>query len=225
MDLNSLYSLSQTNRKVCALVESYIKTHSQQQFTITNEFFTPLNYMYNRAISFSQYVTYLRINIFNWNIRYLRGIMYEFINLKKMYVCTSTYNQPADLIKENVGHLIFDGKSFQTYSEWFELSCRCPDLEMLELKQVNLKDINITGEPLRFRKLKTFKFVFHSNEQLQKLQAIFKDTNTQLIFWYQTVYKVWIISQLNKKSLSTNNCVSNKLKKIKSINKLNRNLS
>lgn len=102
-------------------------------------------------------------------------------NLNKVHVHTNYY-QPIDSVFPQVRHFIFDGSNFQEYSQLHKLSCLYPNLETLELRQINLTGNFLTGDRLKFHKLKKFEFKYHNNEQLQQLQATFKDTNTKLTY-------------------------------------------
>lgn len=62
LDLNSLQSLSKTNRKCIQLVDSYVKQHSEKQgtFTMTNEICVSINLDYKRLNEFRQNFVELR---------------------------------------------------------------------------------------------------------------------------------------------------------------------
>lgn len=131
LDLHSLQSLFRTNKKCSHLVDSYVSRHSKKQgtFIITNEFFTPFNSEYKRLDEFSKHVYSLRVNIVNHNVIELRNIIKKFHYLYKLHVYTSGFNQPTDVIVPQVKHLIFDGLTFHAYTEFYDLSISCPDLE------------------------------------------------------------------------------------------------
>lgn len=175
LDLNSLQSLCKTNRKCSQLVDNFVKQHSEQQhtFVITNEFFTSLNSDYKQLDNkFANYVTNLRVNIYNYNLTELRVMIEQFYNLNKLYVYTSGSNQPGDLIVPQVRHFIFDGKYFNKFS------CLCPELESLELKQPNLHGSKSRVESLLFRKLEGFTYIFHYSSQVttKKISTIYFNT-------------------------------------------------
>lgn len=188
LDLNSLQSLSKTNRKCSLLVKRYVKQHSQQYgvFILTDEFFTNHNDDYKQLSTFAEYVTNLRTIIFECDLVALNELQNQikrFYNLSKLFVQGHDDSIFADeIIVPHIQHFIFDCPSLRDYALLYELSCKCPDLETLELKQQNLNEINLTGNErrLKFRKLKkiTLRYVDHE----QHVQTIFKDTNTKLIF-------------------------------------------
>lgn len=90
-------------------------------------------------------MTDLRVNLINGSndsIDALQKIINKFQNLNKLYVYTEAYNQPADLIVPQFRHFIFDENFFRRHSDLYKLSCICPDLQILQLKQKFLTDVN-----------------------------------------------------------------------------------
>lgn len=111
LDLNSLQSLSRTNKKCSQPVDSFIKQHCEQQetFTITNEFFTLWNSYYKHLDDFDELnVTNLRVNIYHRDISALRNIIKQFHNLNKLYIYSSILIDLSEMIVPQVRHLIYD---------------------------------------------------------------------------------------------------------------------
>lgn len=109
----------------------------------------------------------------------------QFHNLRKLYVYTSGLNTLIDFIVPQVRHYIFEGSPILNqlkYSELYELSCICPNLETFELKCKISRSINRTSDRLKFHNLKTFTFTYDSSAaKLYELQAIFYWTNTKSV--------------------------------------------
>lgn len=168
LNLNSLQSLSRTNRKCSQLLDDYVGQHSQKAgtFTISNEFYTEENYYeFKQLTKFAEHVTDLRVNIFHSNSITFRHAIKQFHNLrKKLYVHTDGFHKPHDFIVPQVRHYIFQANPYRiflfNYSNLYELSCICPNLQIFELKQTIVGSLKITDARWKFRKLKTFVFAY-----------------------------------------------------------------
>lgn len=92
------------------------------------------------------------------------------------------YMSPRELIVSQVRHLIYDGFLCDDYSDLYNLSCECPDLEKLELKKEMQGALYEQEGRLKFRKLKELNLKYHDHIQseMKHLKAIIKDTNTKL---------------------------------------------
>ena len=188
LDLNSLQSLSRTNRKCSQLVESFVKEHSQQNrtFVITNEFFTHSNEEYKRLDMFTEYVTNLRINVLHAEVDELQNVLeqcYYQQNLTTLHVDAYFNLERRNFIVPQVRYFTFDGY-LESYNQLYALLRGCPNLETIEVKRKrNFREIYDEKEiiPFELRKLKKFTVSDENRKQLQKLQAMLQNTNTELI--------------------------------------------
>lgn len=189
LDLNCLYSFSQTSKMCSQLVKNHVIQHSQKQetLTITNEFCRNpygLGGRYGGLEVFADYVTDLKVDIVHENIADLKDLLKSFHNLKKLHIYAEVNIRPLDLIVPQVQHLIYDGVRFMELSDLNELSYRCPDLETFELKGPMYIGFGNKGERLNFRNLKSFTLKYHEALQshVKDLKKHFKGTNTKLFF-------------------------------------------
>lgn len=170
LDLGSLHSLSEASKRSKALVESYVKRHSQKHgmFTITDEF----NGDGNGLDAFAEHVQSVKLYIFEEN-----------------FIANLTGN---DKIFPQVRHLVVDffhGTYLGDYicihfDDFCEAFCLYPELETFETKthfcwQSFL--YSLKGQPLNPRNLKKFTFKCADEYEVKSIREIFTNTKTELI--------------------------------------------
>lgn len=92
-----------------------------------------------------------------------------------------TYFDPHDFIFPQVRHMVYYCHCHIEIYELYEISCICPDLEILELKTA--ADIGAGDEesPHLFRKLEKFMFRPVDATQLDYVGSLFKNMSTEVI--------------------------------------------
>lgn len=147
---------------------------------------------YKQLETFVDKIVDLRANIYYHDIDALQSMFDQFQNLNKLYI-TENLNQSGKLAIPQVQHFIYNGWRFKCFYSLYRFSEQCPDLEVVELKK-KLIGIHKIEKTLKFRNLKKFTFKFDGIEELQNLEYIFKDTNTEL-----NAIK-WQLAQINTKN-------------------------
>lgn len=188
LDVYSLCSIGETDKRSKQLVESYIQKHSQQHraFTITDEFvsdddfhFKNIHFQWN---IFARYVTNLQVYPI-YTMYHIVKLMHGYKLLDKVTIHNDYPINRWDFTLQQVRHFIFDTPNFIDYSKLYDLFQRMPNVEIIELKRATLfSDFKSyhCNHP-NCKKLKKFIFNYRSATQVKNLEEIFENTNTQLI--------------------------------------------
>lgn len=198
LDLNSLYSFGMANKETKQLVHSYIfnrckqpskkrakhRTLEREKFYMTDEF--GINFDGLRL--FGKSIKYLEINMFD----YLGA--HELLNeiekhcklLTKLCFRTHYRIDPHRFILPQIRHFVFYGyglnDEYVFYCDLSELSEKCPNLEILEIKtRANLYTGSSKMQKMSFQNLQKIKFKPYDDSQVKYAQELFKDTDTEII--------------------------------------------